>query len=354
MKFCRSFAAFLLTLVASVTTPALAATTNTLTAASTPASSWCAAGKTVNFAGLNWESGAFLTELMRYLLEHGYGCKTDAIPGNSVAMEIALSKNDIQIFAEEWIGRSSAWRDAVKAQKVVGVGNIVIGAVEGWYVPDYVIQGDVRRGIKASAPGLKSVADLPRYKDVFKDEEEPAKGRFLNCPTGWTCQGVNSQKLKAYGLLDSYVNFRPGTGPALDGAIASAVQRGKPVLFYYWSPTTLMGRYKFIRLEEPAYNEQCWDTLINPNNPKPCGAAAPPNILQVGLSRVFHDADPVLTQMLSKMTLPIGTLNQLLSEREQKKLTAATQVQNFLKQNPQVWQAWMPADVAAKVNASLK
>ncbi|WP_205508360.1 glycine betaine ABC transporter substrate-binding protein, partial [Stenotrophomonas indicatrix] len=76
-----------------------------------------------------------------------------------------------------------------------------------------------QRGIEAKAPELRSVADLPRYKALFRDPEEPAKGRFYNCPTGWTCEIVNSQKLKAYRLQDSYTNFRTGTGPALDAAI---------------------------------------------------------------------------------------------------------------------------------------
>jgi hypothetical protein len=43
---------------------------------------------------------------------------------------------------------------------------------------------------------------------VFKDPEAPTKGRFLNSPIGWTSEVVNKQKLKAYGLEDSYVNFR--------------------------------------------------------------------------------------------------------------------------------------------------
>jgi glycine betaine/proline transport system substrate-binding protein len=215
-------------------------------------SPWCDSGKPVRFAGVSWESGALLTELMRHVMEKGYGCKTDAIPGNTVTLEAALAGNDIQVFAEEWIGRSTAWNEAAKAGKVKAVGRVIVGATEGWYVPQYVVHGDPARNIKPMAPALKSVADLPRYKALFKDEEEPGKGRFLNCPTGWTCEGVNSQKLKAYKLTDSYVNFRPGTGAALDAAISSAIQRGKPILFYYWNPTGLMGRHQFTQLQEPA------------------------------------------------------------------------------------------------------
>ncbi|MCB2777032.1 ABC transporter substrate-binding protein, partial [Listeria monocytogenes] len=76
------------------------------------------------------------------------------------------------------------------------------GATEGWWVPEYLVKGDPQRGIEAKAPELRSVADLPRDKALFREPEEPAKGRFYNCPTGWTCESVNSQKLKAYRLQD--------------------------------------------------------------------------------------------------------------------------------------------------------
>ncbi|MGS0741680.1 ABC transporter substrate-binding protein [Glaciimonas sp. GG7] len=313
-------------------------------------SPWCASGKPVKFAGLNWESGSVLTEVMRTVMEKGYGCKTETIPGNTVAMEVALSKNDIQVLAEEWVGRSDAWNVAAKAGSVVPLGHVIVGASEGWYVPEYVIKGDTSRGIKPMAPALTSVADLPAYKALFKDVEEPSKGRFLNCPTGWSCEGVNSQKLKAYKLTDSYVNFRPGTGPALDAAITSAYQRGKPILFYYWAPTALMGKFKFIRLQEPAFNAACFETLADKSHPAPCGCAAPEAVIQAGVSKTFKDADPVLSAFLEKFTIPLDVLNQSLAQMADQKLTAAQVAQNFLKQHPDVWKQWVPTDIAAKLS----
>ena len=82
-------------------------------AASAQADGWCDS-KPVKFAGINWESGMLLTDLMQFVLKHGYGCETDSLPGNSITMEQALSTNDIQVFAEEWIGRSDAWNKAAK------------------------------------------------------------------------------------------------------------------------------------------------------------------------------------------------------------------------------------------------
>ncbi len=205
-----------------------------LTAAgASQAAGWCESGKPVKFAGLNWESGMLLTDVLQFVLEKGYDCKTDSIPGNSITMENALSTNDIQVFAEEWVGRSEVWNKAEKAGKVVGVGAPVVGAIEGWYVPRYVVEGDAKRKLEAKAPNLKNIADLAQYASVFKDPEEPGKGRFYNCPAGWTCELDNSEMLKSYGLESSYTNFRPGTGPALDAAVLSSYKRGEPILFYY-------------------------------------------------------------------------------------------------------------------------
>ncbi|MEG2914651.1 MAG: glycine betaine ABC transporter substrate-binding protein, partial [Pseudomonas sp.] len=142
-------------------------------AGATQAAGWCESGKPVKFAGLNWESGMLLTDVMQVVLEKGYDCKTDSLPGNSITMENALSSNDIQVFAEEWVGRSEVWNKAEKAGKVVGVGAPVVGAIEGWYVPRYVIEGDAKRKLEAKAPDLKAIADLGKYSAVFKDAEEP-------------------------------------------------------------------------------------------------------------------------------------------------------------------------------------
>jgi len=58
--------------------------------------------------------------------------------------------------------------------------------------------------------------------------------------------------------------------------------------------------------------------------------------------------------MLGKFNVPLPLLNKVLSEMSDKKQDAKTQATVFLKANPAVWSAWVPADVAAKVAASLK
>ncbi|MHC5347692.1 ABC transporter substrate-binding protein [Pseudomonas sp. A46] len=303
-------------------------------AASAQAAGWCESGKPVKFAGLNWESGMLLTDLLQFVLKNGYGCETDSLPGNSITMEQALGNNDIQVFAEEWIGRSDAWNKAATAGKVVGVGAPIVGATEGWYVPRYVIEGDAKRGIEAKAPQLKAIADLGQYAELFRDPEEPGKGRFYNCPAGWTCELDNSEMLKRYGLEDKFTNFRPGTGPALDAAVLSSYRRGEPILFYYWSPTPLMGQADLVKLEEQAGVDKSVT-------------------IQVGLSRTFHDEAPELVAVLEKVNLPIDLLNQNLAKMAKEKMDSAALAKVFLKEHPEVWRAWVSEDAAKKIEAAL-
>ncbi len=309
--------------------------------------------KPIYFGDLTWESGSLITEVLRVLVEKGYGLKTDTQPGSTVSLEVALARNDIQVIGEEWAGRSPAWVKAEADGKVFGLGDIVKNADEGWWVPDYVIHGDAAKGIKAVAPDLRSVSDLPRYAEVFRDAEQPEKGRFLNSPAGWTSEVVNTQKLKAYGLTDSYVNFRTGSGAALDAEITSSIRRGKPVLFYYWSPTPLMGRYKLVRLEEPAFDAEAWKTLTDSKNPNPRGSRSLAARLSIGVSAPFRAQHPELVAMFEKVDFPIALLNTTLASMSEQRQSPRAAAEAFLKANPQVWQAWVSDQARSKVEAAL-
>ncbi|KAF1010473.1 MAG: Glycine betaine-binding periplasmic protein OusX [Pseudomonas fluorescens] len=309
--------------------------------------------KPIHFGDITWESGSLITEVLRLIVEKGYNLPTDTLPGSTVSLEAALARNDIQVIGEEWAGRSPAWIKAEGEGKVFGLGDTVKGATEGWWVPEYVIKGDAERGIKPLAPDLKTTADLARYKDVFRDPEDPTRGRFLNSPTGWTSEIVNSQKIKAYGLSDSFVNFRTGSNAALDAEIASSIRRGKAVVFYYWSPTPLLGRFKLVKLEEPPFNAEAWKTLSDASNPNPQGTRSLPARLAIGVSAPFKAQYPQLVSFFEKVDLPIDLLNSTLAQMAEKRQAPRAVAQAFLKEQPQVWEQWVPADVADKVKASL-
>ncbi len=308
-------------------------------------------GKTIKFAGLNWESGEFLTAVMRQVIARGYGCKTDALPGNTVTLEQALADDDIQVFAEEWVSRSDTWKKAADAGKVRALGHPFTRATEGWYVPDYMVLGP-----GAVTPDLHDVSQLgqARYLKLFADPEQPARGRFLNCPSGWSCEGVNTAKLHAYGLDAVYVDFRPGTGPAMDAAITGAYAQKRPILFYYWSPSAIAGKLKLHRLDEPPYSDACWKDLTSQSGRHTKGCTAPPADIAWGASAPFVAQNPELAAVLEKATVPLDLLNANLVAIVDGHASPDARAEAFLKTRPDLWQAWVTPEAGRRIEASLK
>ena len=299
--------------------------------------------KPIVFAGLNWDSGEFITAVLRRLIESGYGCRTETIPGNSITLEQAVADNEVQIFAEEWVGRGDVWKKAAALGKVKAVGHPFTGAEEGWYVPDYVT-------------GLHEVAQLSddRFVALFRDPEQPDHGRFLNCPSGWTCEGVNSAKLHAYGLDKRYVDFRPGTGPAMEAAIQAATLQHKPILFYAWSPSPIAGRLKLVKLAEPPWSEACWTDLTSAAGSHRQGCAAPEADVEYGVSAAFAAAAPEIIELLGKATFPLDLLDAQLAARADARISAEEQAERFLREHEDVWKGWLSADAAARIDGGDK
>lgn len=313
----------------------------------------CNAGQVVKMADLSWESATFTTHVISKLLNAGYGCTVEIVPGASAAVESALAQDDLQIIAEMWSGRSEIIEQAVQNGQVKIVGDTLAGGAEqGWYVPDFVVHGDPDRGIEAMAPDLKSWRDLPEYKSLFTDPEEPEKGRFLNCPSGWVCEKTNSRLLKLHDLEKDYTNFRAGTGAALDAAISSAYDRGKPILFYYWQPAGLMAKYNFHKIEQDPFNAKCWETIVSGEGTL-CSSDFLVAHLAVAVSAAFAQRNPELIAFFEKLQFEPPLLNQMILEMTETRAGGEVMADRFLREHPEVWHAWMSPEVVKRVNAAL-
>ncbi|WP_244266889.1 ABC transporter substrate-binding protein [Polycladidibacter stylochi] len=314
----------------------------------------CELDRKVVFAGLDWDSNAFHTSVASYIMQHGYNCETDMIPGSTIPLLNGMSRGDIDITMEIWPDNvTEALAKATAEKKIVDLGINFPDAVQAWFVPKYLVEGE-----DAPAKGLKSVADLPKYKEVFKDPEEPSKGRFYNCIAGWGCEVINTKKLNAYGLLDDYVNFRPGTGAALAAAIESNIKRKKPILFYYWGPTWVMGKIgkDLVALEEPKFDKTIWDALnqeTDPTNVKQA-VAYPLSHAYVYANTEFAGKAPQLVEFLKKYETSNAITSEALAYMQDTGGTVDDAAIDFLKNNRDLWTTWVPADVAERVTAALE
>lgn len=314
----------------------------------------CSQPQPIHLAQLTWESGRFYTALARVILEQGYGCTAVELPGAAAALETALAADDIQVIAEQWVGRSPIMDKAVAAGQVAVVGDLLLGgAQQGWYVPDYLLHGDAGRGIPPLAPGLKTPQDLKHYAHLFADPETPGKGRFHNCPSGWTCETFNTHFLGMLGLGDSFSNFHPGTGAALDAAISAAWQRGEPIVFYYWQPTALIAQHAWVRLEFPPFDAACWQQLLEPDSQPQCATGFAVSRLGMAFSSAFQARYPDEAAALARIQLTPQELDAQLLAMAGNAISDEAAVHAFLREHPQTWRSWMDAAAAERIASGL-
>jgi len=304
----------------------------------------------------DWSSANIHTAISAFILEKGYGCQVEVTKGSTTPIMAAHYDKQLDVITEVWYDNIIAnYEPYVENGTIMNIGVNTPDSQQAFYVDKTT----------ADKYNLKSVEDMkdPKIAALFTDPEDPSKGRMTSCISGWTCYTVNLVKQKEYGLDEFYTNFDPGSGGALDAAIAGAFAKKKPIFTYYWAPTGLMGKVDLVRLTEPKFSKKCWDDMsavvedIKANGPdayKPsCACEYRDMALTKSVLTEWAKAHPKETKFLEKYTVPTATVNKMLAFYEDEsdgdmELTA----REFLK-TESMWKKWVPAAVAKKVTAAL-
>src|SRR5690606_37832013 len=72
---------------------------------------------------------------------------------------------------------------------VLGAEILEDGAVEGWWVPKFIVDAN---------PGIRSVEDALVSPDLFPSEADPARGALHGCPPDWSCQASTANLFRAF------------------------------------------------------------------------------------------------------------------------------------------------------------
>ena len=188
---------------------------------------------------------------------------------------------------------------------------------------------------------------------------------MTSCISGWTCYTINLVKHKVYGLDEFYTNFDPGSGGALDAAIAGAFKKGKPVFSYYWTPTGLMGKVDLVKLEEPKYDQACWDEMtkvvedIKANGPDVYKDTCACEYVNMSLTKAASTkfaskkSNKPILDFIRAYSIPTPDVNKSLAFYMDESGGDMEETAKHFLANTGIWKKWVPADVAAKVVASL-
>ncbi len=307
----------------------------------------CGSMGKISIAEMTWLSASTLAHIADRILDKGYGCQTEVVPGDTVPTATSmLTKSEPNIAPELWVSTAqSIWDKIMDKGNVYKAGDIFSeGGQEGWWIPKYVAEAH---------PEIKSVTDLKDNWKVFAEAANPDKGRFYGCPPGWGCEIITNNLFKALDLGETYELFSPGSGANLKASIARKAARKEPIVAYYWGPTDVIGKYDLVRLKMPDYDPEKFKCLTDPNCENPQVTGWKTGEVAVAVTSDIKEKAPDVADFLSKFQLPNDVVNTVLAWGDDNSASPEDVATHFFKEYGDVWTKWLPDDVAEKVKASL-
>ena len=289
------------------------------------------------FGDVNWQSSEIQTRIVAYIVEHGYGYPVELISAETLLLFQGLEQGDVDVFMEIWLPVTQIQWDRVTADgSVVAAGQTLRDNWEGFAIP---------RHVKDEHPGLVSVLDLPEYAHLFATAGSHGKARFLNCTEGWACAGINERKIESYGLADLVHVVDPGSEVATAIEVRVADQMRRPWLGFVWSPSIITAEVDLYLLEEPPYTDECWAT------DQAC--AYPVSTVTIGVHASLPERAPEVMAFLGTWDYRTATHHELIRWMDERNASIEDAVAHFLRTMRDVWSAFVPYDVAARVDAAL-
>lgn len=304
-------------------------------------------------AEFNWPSGELMANVDKVILEEGYGCDIELVVGGTSQIFTAMNeKGEPQIAGELWV---NALRDLLEAAVAEGrIQSVNLGPItglgEGWWVTDAFVKAH---------PDLDTVEKVIEHPELFPDAEDPSKGAFIGCPAGWGCQRTNTNLFRAFDMEEKgWKLVDPGSAAGLDGSLAKAAERGENWIGYYWSPTSIVGKYNMHLLdwEAPWARADNWDGCISLPSQEcenPQRTSYTESAVHTVVTDEFLKNGGDAVEYLRKRVFPGDVMNGMLFYMEEEQASGEDAAIEFLIKHKDIWKPWVSDEAADKIEASL-
>ena len=312
-------------------------------------------GKVV-VASQNWASAELMAEVDKVILEKGYGCEVELIPGATMPTFTSMDEKGAPDMNPE------QWANAVyePLNKSVAEGRLVIankapitGLGEGWWITPGTVE---------KHPEIKGMTavEILEHPEWFPSKEDPSKGAFVGCPAGWGCQLANANLFRAFEMeKKGWVLIDPGSAAGLDGTISKAADSGSPWFGYYWNPTSMVGKYSLISVDFGVkfHSRDNWDNCItlaeqDCADPKPTEWTKS-EVNSIVTANFAKTGGKDALNYVKKRTYPGDVMNGMLVYMADNQAKGSDAAIEFLKQHEAVWSKWVSSAAAKKIKAGL-
>ena len=310
-----------------------------------------ACGK-VTIAEMNWASAELMANVDKIILEKGYDCEVELVAGATMPTFTSMNEKGMPDIAPElWSNAVQGPLSKAKDEKRLFVANPgpITGLGEGWWVSPSVVKNH---------PEIKTVLDIIERPDLFPHPEDSSKGGMMTCPAGWNCQLSTNNLFRAFKMEEKgWKLIDPGSAAGLDGAIAKASTRNENWFGYYWTPTSVVGKYGLVKIPFGVdYDDDNWhNCIVKPEkecaNPKPTSWTK--SVVETVVTNNFMNNSGIASDFIKNRTYPGEIMNKMLVFMTDQKATGKDAAFEFLQKHEDVWKKWVSDDAATKIKASL-
>ena len=314
-----------------------------------------ACGKLV-IAEQNWASAELMANVDKIILEEGYGCEVELVPGATMPTFTSMNdKGTPDMNPEQWANAVyTPLKKAVSEKRLIIANQAPItGLGEGWWINPAAIE---------KYPQIKNMTamEILEHPEWFPSKEDASKGGFMGCPAGWGCQLANANLYRAFDMeKKGWVLLDPGSAAGLDGSIAKASDSSEPWFGYYWNPTSMVGKYNLqpVDFGVPFAGRDNWDNCItlaeqDCASPKPT-AWTKSEVNSIVSANFAKTGGKDVLGYVEKRTYPGPVMNGMLVYMADNQAKGSDAAVEFLIKHEDIWTKWVSSSAAKKIKKSL-
>jgi glycine betaine/proline transport system substrate-binding protein len=288
---------------------------------------------TIKIAVNPWVGSAANANIAKQLLEQKLGYTVELVEIDEFAQFPALSTGDLDATLEVWpSGHAKDYKKYIEGDNgVVDGGELgVIGQI-GWWIPTYLLDAN---------PEFATWEGLKGNEAMFATAESGDAGQLVDGDPSF----VTFDQPIADNLGLDFKVIYAGSEAAELSALDAAYSKEDPFLFYFWTPHWAQEKYDLTMVELPAVSSECEAAAAGDANAYAC--AYPEDDLYKAFNADLQTRAPAAFALLSAMNYTNDDQNIVglsLSDGDD----PAAAADGWLADNPQVWQPWVDAGLAA-------
>lgn len=279
----------------------------------------------------NWNSQLVLAKIAGSLLSK-LGYRTRYEPAHTQLQYSAMGNGDMHLQMEVWEGTMAvAFESQVARGRMVDAGSHAAVTREEWWYPIY---------LEEICPDLPDWQALNDCANALATPETGQKGRYLAGPTDW--EKPDWERVEALGLDIEVVNAEDAAH--LRAELEVAARENNPIILFNWSPNWVEAVYPGAFIEFPDHDPDCesepsWG--INPEATYDCGNPKK-GWLKKGVWAGFEDNWPCGFDLVKNISFTNAQISEVAAMVDVQDLSIEQAADLWLKENPNVWQKWIP------------